>query len=104
MALMSRLMLGPLAIAAGALLVADGAFAQSSVQPQNLGIVQAPTAGSVAIPLNAVPLPILHAAEVAFKRFEGGGSITAAQVDRDDVQALYEIKACRPKVVCWRPM
>jgi hypothetical protein len=61
------------------------------LQPGDLGVVEAPSAGSVSIELADVPLPVLHSAEVAFKKYMGGGTITSAQVDKDDVLAVYEI-------------
>jgi hypothetical protein len=70
---------------------AFGSAAAQQLQPRDLGVVEAPTAGSVNIALEDVPLPILHTAEVAFKKYMGGGTVTAAQVDRDDVLAIYEI-------------
>jgi hypothetical protein len=69
-----------------------GVAQAQQVQPQDLGVVQAPAAGNVSIPLDAVPLPVLHSAEVAFKRYEAGATLTAAQVDKDDVLAVYEIQ------------
>lgn len=70
----------------------EGAAIAQQVQPGDLGIVEAPTAGSVALPLGQVPEVIKHTAEVAFKKYMGGGMLTAAQVDKDDVLAIYEIK------------
>jgi hypothetical protein len=61
------------------------------LQPGDLGVVEAPTAGAVTISLGDIPIPILHTAEVAFKKYMGGGSVTSAQVDKDDVLAVYEI-------------
>ena len=49
------------------------ALAQGSVNPDELGVVEARTAGSIEVPLASVPLPIRHSAQVAFKRFDGGG-------------------------------
>jgi len=83
------LMVMPLA-ATLSMLTHGSAFAQQ-LQPHDLGVVEAPSAGAVAIPLGAVPLPILHSAEVAFKRYAGGGAVLSAQVDKDDVLAVYEI-------------
>jgi hypothetical protein len=77
-------------VIAGCLLQAQSAIAQE-VNPEDLGIVEAPTAGSVSVPLALVPLPIRHSAQVAFKTFDGGSSLTAAQLDKDDVLALWEI-------------
>ena len=70
------------------------AFAQSSVNPQDLGVVEAPTAGSDPIGLaqlqNRFP-HILHSAEVALKKYFGGAVISSAQLDRDDVLAIFEV-------------
>jgi hypothetical protein len=78
-------------LTAGSLLTHESAFAQSSVNPQDLGIVEAPVAGSVNIPLGLVPLHIRHTAQVAIKQFAGGGTLTSGQLDKDDVLGLYEI-------------
>jgi hypothetical protein len=67
-------------------------YAQSSVSPNQLGIVQAPAAGSVAIPVAALPPHVRHAAQVAFKRFDDGAFITGAQLDKDDVLGVYEVR------------
>jgi archaellin len=74
------------------MLVGAGLAHAQQVQPQDLGVVQAPAAGNVSVPLDAVPLPVLHSAEVAFKIYEGGATLTAAQVDKDDSLAVYEIQ------------
>lgn len=68
-----------------------GSANAQQLQPGDLGVVEAPSAGTVQIPLDDVPLPILHTAEVAFKKYMGGGTVTSAQVDKDDVLAVYEI-------------
>ena len=83
--------MGVISLAAALVIAAPGVVTAQQVQPGDLGVVEAPTAGSVAIPLNAVPLHILHSAEVAFKRYGGGGVIVSAQVDKDEVLAVYEI-------------
>jgi hypothetical protein len=85
----------PVCLAALALTVGAGStFAQSSVNPQDLGVVEAPGAGSQAIPLqqleNRFP-HILHSAEVALKRYVGGASIIGAQLDRDGLLAIFEV-------------
>jgi hypothetical protein len=67
------------------------AWAQQTVQPRDLGVVQAPTAGSTPIPLNQLPAAIKHCAEVAMKRYEGLATLVSAQLDRDDVMAIYEV-------------
>ena len=76
----------------GALCTQGAVQAQQGVLPRDLGIVQAPTAGSVAIPLASLPLAIRHSAEVAFKKFDVGAILTGAQLDRDDVLAIYEVR------------
>ena len=76
----------------GSMLTNGVVLAQQVVNPRDLGIVAAPTAGSTPLPLGLVPLEIIHAAEVAFKRFEGGATLTSAQLDKDDVLAIYEIR------------
>jgi hypothetical protein len=60
MRLMNRVSMCTL-LAWGAVLLADVAHAQQ-VQPGDLGVVQAPAAGSIPVPLNQVPLPIRHSA------------------------------------------
>jgi hypothetical protein len=44
------------------------------------------------VPLASVPLPIRHSAQVAFKRFDDGATVTGAQLDKDDVLGLWEIQ------------
>ena len=62
-----------------------------TVQPNDLGVVQAPVAGSEDIDLSEVPAPILHAAMVAFNAYEGGAEVTGASLDFDEIQAVYEV-------------
>ncbi len=64
----------------------------ASVDPNDLGVVEAPTAGSTPVDLADVPPLVLHAARVAFKEYDGQAELTAAQVDADDIQAVYEVK------------
>lgn len=71
--------------------IMQGTARAQQVQPDDLGIVEAPTAGSVPVPLAQVPLAILHTAEVAFKKYAGGGSITSVQIDKDEILAIYEV-------------
>jgi len=68
------------------------AHAVESVNPNDLGVVEAPNAGSTPVDLAAVPPLVLHAARVAFKEYDGQAELTAAQVDADDIQAIYEVK------------
>ena len=79
---------------AGFIIAPVTASAQTSVNPQDLGVVQAPTAGNENISLgqleNKFP-HIKHSAEVAFKTHFGGGEITGAQLDKDDVLAIFEV-------------
>jgi len=75
-------------LAAGVSMAAANAIAQQ-VQPQDIGIVQAPTAGSVQI---AAPPDILHSAEVAMKKYDGGATVESAQLDKDDVLAIWEVQ------------
>jgi hypothetical protein len=70
----------------------ESALAQPSSQPQDLGVVQAPSAGSVQIPLFLLPPHIRHSAEVAFKKYEAGATLTSAQLDKDDVLGVYEVQ------------
>lgn len=77
-------------LAVGSMLAQGSALAQT-VNPQDLGIVEAPTAGSVELDLDSVPLIVIHAAKVAFKHYDGGATLTSAQIDKDDVLAVYEI-------------
>jgi hypothetical protein len=69
-------------------LPAASVFAQQ-VQPEDIGVVQAPTAGSVAI---SAPPDILHSAEVAMKKYDVGATVTSSQLDKDDVLAVWEVQ------------
>jgi hypothetical protein len=84
------------AMAVATLIVANaGAQATggvSTVDSGDLGVVSAPTAGTTQIDLASVPPLVLHAARVAFKEFDGAAVISSAQVDADEVGAIYEIK------------
>lgn len=91
MRMMNRVSMCTLLVS-GSVLLADVASAQQ-VQPGDLGVVQAPAAGSIQVPLNQVPLPIRHSAEVGFKLYEGGATLVSAQVDKDEVLAVYEAAA-----------
>jgi hypothetical protein len=77
-----------LCLMVGSTLASRSALAQQ-VQPQDLGIVQAPTAGSLAV---APPPDILHSAEVAFKQYDAGAKVVSAVLDKDDVLAIWEVK------------
>jgi hypothetical protein len=91
----NRLMVWTAVLAVGTGVPQGVVSAQSSINPQNLGVVEAPTQGSEDIPLNQLAnrFPqIKHSAEVAFKTWFGGGSITSAQLDKDDVLAIFEVK------------
>ena len=35
---------------------------------------------------------MLHAARVAFKEYDGQAELTGAQVDADEIKAIYEVK------------
>ena len=59
------------------------------VQPQDIGIVQAPTAGSAAV---SAPPDILHSAEVAMKKYNAGATVVSSSLDKDDVIAIWEVK------------
>lgn len=63
-----------------------------SVNPTDLGVVEAPAAGTTVIDLAALPPLVLHAARVAFKEYDGQAVVTSAQVDADEVDAVYEVK------------
>jgi hypothetical protein len=67
------------------------ALAQETVQPSDLGVVEAPVAGSKEVPVVLVPRAILHTARVAFKTYAGGAEPTGAQLDFDEVLAIWEI-------------
>ncbi len=79
------------ALSAAALVFSGGtAFAQI-VEPSDLGVVEAPAAGKILVGLNRVPLEIIHSAEVAVKQFDARATLTGAQVDKDEVLAVWEI-------------
>lgn len=61
------------------------------IETSELGVVEAPAAGSVQVPLYYVPLAVMHTAQVAFKEFDGAASVTAAQLDKDEVVAIWEL-------------
>jgi len=69
------------------------AHAVESVKPNDLGVVEAPNAGSKPVDLADVPPLVLHAARVAFKEYDGQAVLTGvAQVDADEIKAVYEVK------------
>ena len=70
------------------------AHAVESVNPNDLGVVEAPNAGSTPVDLAAVPPLVLHAARVAFKEYDGQAVLTGAQTDADEIEAVYEVKGC----------
>ena len=91
----NRFILGTVCLAVVSVAAHGTALAQSSINPPQLGVVEAPTAGSENIPLNQLEnrFPhIKHSAEVAFKTWFGGATITSAQLDKDDVLAIFEVK------------
>jgi hypothetical protein len=92
MSMINRYILPSVLMIAGSLVTLDSAVAQTSVNPQDLGIVEAPAAGSITVPLGQVPLPIRHSAQVAFKVFDSNASLTGAQLDKDDVLAVWEVR------------
>lgn len=63
-------------------------FAQQ-VQPGDIGIVQAPTAGSVEV---SAPPDILHSAEVAMKKYDAGATVISSHLDKDDVLGIWEVQ------------
>ena len=71
---------------------ADGGSSLASVNPNDLGVVEAPTAGTTLVDLADVPPLVLHAARVAFKEYDGQAELTTAQVDADEITAIYEVK------------
>jgi hypothetical protein len=81
----------PTIVLIGVVIMPRAALGQPSIQPQDLGVVQAPSAGGVSIPLGHLPPHIRHSAEVAFKRYEGAATLTSAQLDRDDLLGVYEV-------------
>ncbi|MGH8606928.1 MAG: hypothetical protein ACREX9_05785 [Gammaproteobacteria bacterium] len=68
------------------------ADAVESVEPNDLGVVEAPDAGSTPVDLADVPALVLHAARVAFKEYDDQAELTGAQVDTDEIKAVYEVK------------
>jgi hypothetical protein len=67
-----------------------------SIQPDDLGVVEAPVAGSTAIRLEDLPGVIKHAALVTCKAYEGRSELVSAQLDKDEVEATYEVR-CKTK-------
>ena len=59
------------------------------VQPQDIGVVEAPTAGNARV---SAPPDILHSAEVAMKKYDGGGTVISSHLDKDDVIAIWEVQ------------
>jgi len=68
------------------------AHAVVSVKPNDLGVVEAPNAGSTPVDLADVPPLVLHAARVAFKEYVGQAELTGAQVDAAEIKSVYEVK------------
>ncbi|MDQ3775013.1 MAG: hypothetical protein M3461_11955 [Pseudomonadota bacterium] len=62
------------------------------MKPNDLGVVEAPNAGSTPVDLADVPPLVLHAARVAFKEYVGQAVLTGAHVDADGIEAVYEVK------------
>ena len=83
---------GALAIGTTLLGAADARGSERSVSPDDLGVVEAPTAGSTPVDLADVPRLVLHAARVAFKEYDDRAELTGAQVDADEIEAVYEVK------------
>lgn len=79
------------AIAAGTL-VAQAGNRTPAINTNDLGVVEAPVAGSTRLDVSAVPAIVLHSANVAFKTNIGAATVTGAQVDKDEVQAIYEVQ------------
>jgi hypothetical protein len=77
-----------MSLAAAFSLVAASGLAQS-VQPQDIGVVQAPSAGNRAV--NA-PADILHSAEVAMKKYDDGATVISSHLDKDDVMGIWEVQ------------
>lgn len=85
----SRTYLGSLILAAAAIGISSApAFAQQ-VQPQDIGVVQAPSQGNLSV---SAPPDILHAAEVAMKKFDGGATLLSSHLDKDDVMGIWEVQ------------
>ena len=59
------------------------------VQPQDIGVVEAPTAGNAAV---SAPPDILHSAEVAMTKYDGGATVMSSHLDKDDVMAIWEVQ------------
>ncbi|MGH8594421.1 MAG: hypothetical protein ACREV3_11350 [Gammaproteobacteria bacterium] len=75
-----------------AVLLGASAVTAEVVEPQDLGIVEAPGVGSRPLDLEEVPKHILHTAKVAFKEYDGGAFLSRAQLDMDEILAIYEIQ------------
>jgi hypothetical protein len=69
-------------------LPAASALAQQ-VQPGDIGIVQAPTAGNLAV---GAPPDILHSAEVAMRKYDAGATVISSHLDKDDVLGIWEVQ------------
>jgi len=83
---------GALVIGTTLLGAADARGSERSVNPEDLGVVEAPTEGSTPVDLTDVPPLVLHAARVAFKEYDDRAELTGAQVDADEIEAVYEVK------------
>jgi hypothetical protein len=77
--------------AAMLVLAAASAAAQDGVRPGQFGVVEAPTAGATDVPLSQLPPAVLHTARVAMKELDGGAVPNSAQLDADEILAIYEI-------------
>ncbi|MDQ3565685.1 MAG: hypothetical protein M3436_16755 [Pseudomonadota bacterium] len=88
----SKLSLALSSVALTASLPFATAHAVESVKANDLGVAEAPTAGSTPVDLADVPPLVLHAARVAFKEYDGRAVLTGAQVDADEIVAIYEVK------------
>ncbi len=81
-------------IGISALLIQANAAAES-VDAGDLGVVEAPVAGSVDVPLSEVPYAVMHAAQVAFAVQGIIGAPSAAQFDKDEVGGVWELSTVR---------
>ena len=70
----------------------------SMAEEQNLGLgfVEAPASGSTPLGLTDVPKTVMHAAMVALKTEASLTGFESAELDRDEIEAVYELKARMP--------
>ncbi len=78
----------------GLLCLSTVSSAKAASEMKTPGIVEAPVQGStMSLTLEQLPTLVRHAAELAFRGYSEGYTITRAQVDMDDIEAVYEVQA-----------